>query len=445
MRFVAFGDLHLQSSNRRNPDRLKAFDQIIVAGMSLRDLGAWLVLGDVFHARSSVEDRNDVSARFQMMADVAPVAVVYGNHCAPGDLDILGKLKARWPIYVAARPGVLKIPLATGDTAALACVPFPHRAGMVAAGTPSAEIPALARQALDVICMGLAAEQQEMVAAGWVPLLIGHGTLAGSISSAGQPMGLEHDIAFDEQMLNRFGDIPKLFGHIHKPQAMFGAYYSGSISANDWSETENKRWLEIEMQRDGSTWEYRVGSRPIETPKLYHAEGELTRDGFRWGLVGKSSAGPLECEFPEIPESFAGCDVRVRYRFSFDEKTALDETLVRTPFEGARRLELDPIAVRTRASRAPDVAAATTLDEKVAVFATRSGLSWDESLDAKLSALQNPDGAAFLSSIYNSLSGAAAEVCSAATDSSVTSAETGSHATVSAEPAPGNELSVVLL
>lgn len=144
-------------------------------------------------------------------------------------------------------------------------------------------------------------------------------------------------------------------------------------------------------------WRYVVHSMPLDVAPMYRIDGQLTCDGFSWAVT----RGPNDDT--AIPESFIGAEVKVSYRFNADEKSALDETLVRVPFAGAKRLELDPIAVRNRASRAPDVAAAVTLEGKVEAFVERSELAWSLSLAAKLADLQKPDSAAFLTEIYNAL------------------------------------------
>src|SRR3990167_5962571 len=108
-RLIHVGDVHLQHGHPRNADRLASLDQIVDEGRQLDQLGAWLLPGDLFHARSTVADRNDLAERLALMADVAPVVVVRGNHDQPGDLDIFSRLKARWPVSLATRPGVLDL------------------------------------------------------------------------------------------------------------------------------------------------------------------------------------------------------------------------------------------------------------------------------------------------------------------------------------------------
>ena len=78
-------------------------------------------------------------------------------------------------------------------------------------------------------------------------------------------------------------------------------------------------------------------------------------------------------------------------------------------FAEARTLVPDPIVVRERAHRAPEVEAAKTLPERVAAFVRSSGVEWTPALQTKFAALQEPDGAAFMARVKDGLSGAVAD------------------------------------
>jgi DNA repair exonuclease SbcCD ATPase subunit len=134
---------------------------------------------------------------------------------------------------------------------------------------------------------------------------------------------------------------------------------------------------------------------------MYHVEGVLTRDGFTWTCPTATCWVTAR----ERILGWSGAEVRVRFRYVAADKAALNFDLVKAPFANAKRLELDPIAEHTRALRAPEVAAAVTLEEKVAAFIRSSGLNWSPSLQTKFAALQAPDGAAFLTELENSVIG----------------------------------------
>ena len=388
-RLVVIGDTHLQSTNPRNDDRLRTFDQVIEEGRALPDLGAWLHLGDVFHTRSTPEDRNAVAARFTDMAQIAPVVVIYGNHCSPLDLHVFGRLKARYPVIVIDQPTTLRVALATGGFARMFCLPYPSKAGLVAGGVTVGDVQASASAALDTIFMVGAEELARGRDAGDLPLMIGHATIANCVTSAGQPMGIHGEIVVTPTHLNRLGNVPKLFGHIHRPQDIYGATYVGSSARLDYAETEEKRYIVVEYASPTDWWQV---SRPLVCPPRYHVEGALTREGFTW-QVTKGPGG----EADQAPANWRGCEVRVRYRFAASEKSVLRDAPIYAEFAEALRLQVEPIAVPDRALRAPKVAEAKTLAEKVAAYQQVDQL--EPALLDKLATLEQLDSTLVLTNL----------------------------------------------
>jgi DNA repair exonuclease SbcCD nuclease subunit len=179
---VGIGDWHQKSTSHRNAARLKALDQILREGVQLPALAAWLQVGDVYDSRPTGEDRNTVAGSLVAMAQQAPVMVVGGNHCAPGDLDRLGTLASRWPIHVVTNPTVLSLTLATGQPAHVACLPYPHRASLVAAGTNRSEMLDVGMQALQDTCRRLATELTQACRTGGVGLFAAHVNVEGAIA-----------------------------------------------------------------------------------------------------------------------------------------------------------------------------------------------------------------------------------------------------------------------
>lgn len=389
---VVIGDIHQQHGHRWNDARLAALRQAIAHGVGLEHLGAWVLLGDVFHQRSTPDDRNAIAPLVQEMADVAPVFIDYGNHDQPGDLQILTRLDSAFDIVVFDRPALVRLLTPNGQTLAVFGLPYPHKGGIVAAGHASSAVRDVAADALADIMTSASAQLRDAASRGEATLFAGHATIAGAVSSVGQPMGLERDIAIDVAHLEQLGTVPKVFGHIHKPQAMpAGAVYVGSVGRNDFGEVEDKRIVVVEYQQDGHrNWHGTIVEVPLACPRLWHVEGELTREAFTWRVTRGPDGEPLEA-----PASWNGDHVRVRYRFDANDRVALDKARILAEFADAT-LELDPVAVRTRAVRAPEVAAATTVDGKVAAFVRSMGREWTPSMAAKLAALQAPQGAAFL-------------------------------------------------
>jgi hypothetical protein len=403
-RFVHIGDLHL-GPNARNVDRRAALLQIVREQLLAGPVSAWLIPGDLNHGLMTIDDRNFLTDITQQMAAHAPVVTCYGNHDLPGELDFLSRLAGQWPIWVVNRPDVIRVQLATGAIAAIFVLPYPTRAGLVAAGTPSDQIVDAAASALEFIFLNAKTQLGAAVAEGCIPLMIGHVNVGGSFTSSGQP-NIGREIELNPALLNRLGPIYIGLNHIHRAQEIDGAVYAGSCCRLDWGEIEEKRYLTVDYTRQpvpeepSECWTYTVASHPIDVAPMYHVEGELTRDGFTWTMP--------DCDCGHCSEhilDWSGAEVRVRFRYVAADKAALNFDLVKAPFANAKRLELDPIAEHTRALRAPEVAAAVTLEEKVAAFIRSSGLNWSPSLQTKFAALQAPDGAAFLTELENSVIG----------------------------------------
>jgi hypothetical protein len=383
---VQIGDTHL-NPGERNDTKRAALEQILVEGSSLPNLALWLWPGDLAHTRMAIADRNFLADYIQRLTRHAPLGLVYGNHDVVGELEIFTRLQTTWPVYLFTRPEVQIVPTATGVNAAIFGFPYPSRLGLVAAGTPSELVPERAREALDVIFIHAAADLAGTPAA--FRLMAAHVNIGGAISSTGQPQ-IGREIELDPVLLGRLGDIPKLLSHIHKPQAVAGGYYAGSICGMDFGEREPKSYIVVDI--DDADGAFTVTRRPLNVPRLFHVEGDLTREGFTW-----------TCD--ETPDSWAHCEVRVRYRYVAADRDTLNFDLVTAPFVGARRIVPDPVPTHTRAIRAPAIVEAATEDAKVRAFLAGAGTAWTPGLEQKFAMLQLPDLTTFLNQLEIDLTG----------------------------------------
>jgi calcineurin-like phosphoesterase family protein len=390
---VHIGDVHLQSTHARNVDRVRALDQILDAVRQLSHLALVLIPGDLFHQRSTAEDRNAWAAVLQRIAERAPVAICAGNHDAPGDLEIFSRLKATWPIAVWAQPGVYTVPLATGATAAIACLPYPDRGGLTGAGVAPSDVVPTASDLLDAMCMHFAAELTTRTD-GAIPLFMGHVNVSGAIASTGQPQ-IGQEIELSQAMLARLPVVYCALSHIHKPQEVGAGVYAGSITPMDHGECEEKSYVVIDVDQVDGRWQSTWARHAIDTPPMIHVAGVLTREGFA-----------LTDPTADVARRFAagdwtGVDLRVRYVYPASERAVLDVASVRGLFAGASRLQVEGIADPDRALRAPAVAAAHTLPEKFAAYLKVDTLR--PSLAAKLHALEHGDPAQLLADVRTDL------------------------------------------
>jgi len=364
--FVHIGDCHM-GPNARNADRWRALDQIINENLDRADLAAWLIPGDLNHARMTIEDRNAWAERLRLMAGKAPIIICYGNHDLPGDLDVFARLASKWPISVVSTPQVLTV-VGPAATFSVFVLPYPTEAGLVSAGVAPGDMVPTAREALDVIFMSAAAQLEDARRRGEIALAVGHVNVAGSITSVGQP-NIGQEIEIDSAMLARLGDGYTGLNHIHKSQDIAGASYPGSICRLDWGEIEAKGYLTVEY----ADADAHLVTLPLiqwhglDVPAMYHVDGHLHRDRFDYRVT----AGP-DGATVDPPQTWTGCEVRVRARFYQSEKDLLElsRAQIFANFAEASRFELELIAVPDRALRAPEVAAAKTLTDKVAAWAS---------------------------------------------------------------------------
>lgn len=382
-RFIHVGDLHL-GPNARNADRLRALDQILEESDGIEQLGAWLIPGDLNHARMTIEDRNALASRLTAMALRAPVLICYGNHDLPGDLNVFSRLRTEWPVLVFERPTVHTLKLATGAHAAVFVLPYPTEAGLVSMGVGPAQMVQTAYEALQAIFRDAAAQLQDARARGDLTLAIGHVNVAGAITSTGQP-NIGAEIEIDKALIQMLGVEYVGLNHIHKGQFIDGAWYPGSVCRLDWGEVDPKRYLVITYREDGTAL---VDEHPIDVAGLYHVEGHLHRDRFDWRVTNGPDGAPLE-----PPTTWKGCEVRVRARFYQSEKNLLEmaKAGIFANFADAKRFELELIAVPDRALRAPEVAAAKTLEEKVAAWARATKTTVPERVVELLPSLEHGD------------------------------------------------------
>lgn len=412
---ACIGDTHLQQSNPRNDDRLAALDAAIDGALAVPGLKVLVHMGDVFHSESSPWDRLAVALRLQRAANHVPVLIVEGNHGRAGDTTLLERLGSAHGIQVVTRPTTVLI-----NGVLFAVLPYPSKAAMVAAGATREAQVQVAHDSFDLIAM-------EDTGPAWLQwqgpkMLVGHLTIAGAVTSVGQPL-VAAELEMDPLTLARYGDVPKVFGHIHKHQQVSDAVYVGSSCRMDWGETERKGWLLVRFGYDSdapvphATHDWKFVELPV--PPMYHVQGTLSRNVFEWS-VRKGPDGPADtapetritcpdclgntgpnppagggmlfdvtdttdgtpvcctCNAEGTLVDWTGCDVRVRAKYPQAERLVHDGTkaMLKRRFPNARICDVELVAVQSRELRAPEVIAETTLEGKLQAMARLDGTQW---------------------------------------------------------------------
>lgn len=384
-RFVHIGDAHVTPEGRMG-DKEDALWQIRTAGRKFaaqRELAAWLIPGDLLHTKSTIADRNFWRRYLRALLEDAPVVATYGNHDHPGDLDIFTDLKGAHPFYLASEPQIIRFTTATLKNATVACIPYPHKGGLVGAGLAPEAVGPAAQQALDAIFLGLGAELSEE--RGAICFAIGHLNIGGAVASTGQPQ-IGREIELTPGLLARLPVGYIGLNHIHKHQVCHGAVYAGSICRMDFGENEPKGFVVASFDDKPSgipewpngTWSWAF--HELSVPKQILAS-----------VVYERTSPTHDQDFLWAVQNQAGADVRLRYEYdsAYRDQINLDE--LRKIFSGARSLKLEGVPVNKAEVRAPEIAAAKTLEAKVEAYCARMQIAWSDGLAAKVAALQQQE------------------------------------------------------
>ncbi len=349
-------------------------DDAAERGCSLTLLG-----GDLFERKSVPEDRNAAGDHLLRLAQFGPVVGVYGNHELAGDLDLFNLLEAPHPVFFHDRPAVQVV-----QGIAIACLPWPRKAHLLAAfgaaGIP--EVSNAAQHHLRNILRGLGSELDQYKGAPRVALA--HVMIDGAKTDHDQPMtGADMALSLADLSLVR-ADFYAC-GHVHAQQAQqIGAapcIYGGAPRHNNFGEPGPKGYVVLEF--DG--------------PKLVSWERIATPATPMWLLTGAWRDGEIALDGP-LP-NVRGGEVRLRYTVPADEREAAKAAAQRLCDHmvaelGAQWVKPEPDVHTTKRARAPDVARATSVGEKLPAHWRSIGFEPGEraeSLLAKATELEETD------------------------------------------------------
>lgn len=343
----------------------------IAEDIARRDVELVLHSGDVYERKSTPKERQAVAAWVQRITDQAPLIIVRGNHDPLGDLKLLERLDTQYRVRV-----VEDAQLVEEHGFVVGCLAWPTKSSVLALGATShAEGEQLASDALRNVLRGLG---QQMAGDHGLPrILLAHAMVRGSVTSTGQPLvGCDMEIGADDLALAP-AELYAL-GHIHKGQSFAGAgaarsiVYPGSPRRTAFGELEPKGYVLATF--DGPAlldWEL------IETPcaPMLLLEDEWGSGEWRVGLHG-------------LPESVEGAEIRFRYTVPADLREAAREAAARVAEDllarGAVEVKVEPVVRPANMARAPEIAKAATLPEKLASYWQARGTTPDEARAERL-------------------------------------------------------------
>lgn len=386
MKIAFVTDNHFDASSRFT-ETVRVHDWI-ATDAAARGCSLTLLGGDLHERKSVAEERNAVAAWLTRMAELGPVVGVYGNHEAPLDLDIYQQLDTDYPITFAASP---RVEVARGVL--IQCLPWPRRALLAraaeAAGVGTED---LARSALQDVLRGL----DHLGGEGSVPrVLLGHVQLRGSRVSTGQPLvGVPMELGLEDLALCR-ADFYAL-GHVHlgagnewtigdAPVA-----YGGSPRRTSFGEVEEKSYTVIEFGDAGL-----VGWERVTVPATPMVLIEAA-----WRHHDIAGAFALDIDSKAFPSAdrVRGAEVRLRYTTPSDQREAarraaleLRDQMLAT---GAILVKVEEEVSATVKARAPEVAAAKTLPEKLSALWASRGVNVGDRRDGLLAKVAQLEEAA---------------------------------------------------
>ena len=348
--------------------------------------------GDLYHAESTPQERRCVANWLKAIADVCPVVLTKGNHDPPLDCHLMGRLAAQHAIIVEEGSRVEDIDLHE-SVAAIATVAWPDRASLAnITGRPlsAEEVDNIGGDALRNLFRGFGEQWDGFDGP---KILLGHFMIDGSKTGTGQPLiGKEMHIGLSDLALAKPSIV--FASHIHKAQEFeydgIPIVLPGSLYRRDFGEMEEKSYVLAEF--DGSRlvdWE-RIASpcRPmvLVNGKYDYAAGMeypqlmIKMPGWEdWGIGG----------LPGYGGSLIDADVRLRYTVEADKRDAARKAAdewkrLALEMGKAAHVQVDPEIKTEIHARAPEIAAAHTLEDKLRAYWAASGAGIDADRESRL-------------------------------------------------------------
>jgi exonuclease SbcD len=314
--------------------------------------------GDLFDRAVTAEELRIVGEWLIELAEIAAVVAIRGNHCVEG-LTVFNLLESEHRIYFTDRPETF---YAGGIEFVL--LPWPRKAHLLAA-LPDAGKEEARQVGVDLLLNILRGLGQERTAIDGTPrCFVGHVQLCGAKVSTGQPLAPGADFELGLQDLALANCDAYLLGHIHLPDDMTvnGApvSYGGSFRRTAYGEVEEKSIVVLDFE-GGRVARSRI---PIPcAPMLLHEDewGDVYDDGKQigWRVV-------------EDLQDVQGAEVRFRYTVDVDQRDAAKAAalLVKQDLlaRGAVDVQVEERVRPTTRARAPEIAKAVTLEDKLDAY-----------------------------------------------------------------------------
>lgn len=338
--------------------------------------------GDIYERRSTERERRSVFGWVERIASTCDLVICGGNHEAAGEVE---EIEAQaigegvGDVYADEQPFVR---LVGPDNArvVIATLPWPRRENLrawlarsgIAMGPE--ETSRTAVEMLRDILRDFARRFDEMDPSGKLPrILLCHVEIAGYVSDSDQPaVGSGMAVSVEDLMLA--GADVVLCGHIHRPQEWIGTradgvsvpvIYAGSPRRTAYAAGEliEKGFVVVEFDGRVPKW-HRVAT-PATPMILTVADWQHVESLGAPRLVFRAGEGLLDHEVPKDAE------IRLRYHVPSDQRdaarAAAEDFRVLWLAAGAADVVVEECVLPLTSARAPEVAAAESLDAQVRV------------------------------------------------------------------------------
>ncbi len=362
MKIMASGDHHFDQHSRF--DECLRVHRWIAEEVARQQPAVFLSAGDLYERASTPIEREAVAEWLTAIAETCPVVISKGNHDRMFDCALLSRLRTRHPVIVQERCGVHII-----NGVAIAAVAWPNRASiaqMIGKALPPEAVDDVARGLLGDVFRGLG---QELAKHDGPRVLLAHAMIDGSVTSVGQPLiGAELNIGLAD--LSLAGADMVIVGHIHCPQEhTFGGVpmlYTGSPFRTSFGETEQKSIVVAELGGGRA--------RGVEWARIPTPATQMLLIETVWEHDEESGAATFDLLTEPYPpaDMIRGAEIRFRYSVEADRRDAAKRFAAsirdRLVADGAIHVKVEEQVIAHVRARAPEVAAAKTLEDKLQAY-----------------------------------------------------------------------------
>ena len=373
IRIAQFSDLHFSSATLAEVG--KCLDSAVTDAIEAK-VDVAIFTGDSTDHKQDAHSPALLSLvqQVQRMANHCPVLMLQGtfSHEPAGMLHLFRFIGAKHPIEVADRLGQIGLFGNTwrtvqsaqdlpGSRLLVSCVPTVNKGDLV--GAVGAERVAEAMgDALAGLMTGVFSPVNRVARTSGIPtVLIGHGTVNGSVTESGVPMaGLDHE--FSTGAIYGAMCSAAMLGHIHRHQVWERDHegvhqviaYPGSIGRNHYGEQGNKGFLVWDVTASAAAYQF------VVTPSCRMVDFNFT---------GVPDLEYLRANIDDCRDAF----VRVRYEIDAENAASVDRKAIQAVLSVAQEVRIEGRVLPVQRQRCAGISRASSLAEKLTKWCESTG------------------------------------------------------------------------